>query len=39
MQSHSTANNLNTLTEELVVVLQDALEEALPPDCLVVTSE
>jgi hypothetical protein len=30
MQSHSTANNLNTLTEELVVVLQDALEEALP---------
>lgn len=30
MQSHSTTNALNTLAEELVVVLQDALEEALP---------
>lgn len=30
MQSHFTTNALNTLTEELVVVLQEALEEALP---------
>jgi len=30
MQNHSTTNDLNTLTEELATVLQDALEEALP---------
>lgn len=30
MQSHCTTNVLNTLTEELTIVFQDALEEALP---------